>query len=52
MFKGIVVPAYSLEDILQHRVELPKGLEHPLPLFKEYLRHGYINLHRKIDTLV
>ena len=41
MFKGIVVPTYSLEDILQHRVELPKGLEHPLPLFKEYLRHGY-----------
>lgn len=41
MFKGFVVPAYSLEDILQYRVELPKGLEHPLPLFKEYLRHGY-----------
>lgn len=41
MFKGIVVPTYSLEDILHHRVELPKGLERPLPLFKEYLRHGY-----------
>ncbi len=37
----LVVPTYSLEDILHHRVELPKGLERPLPLFKEYLRHGY-----------
>lgn len=32
--------AFSLEGILAHNVEIPI-LEHPLPLFKEYLRRGY-----------
>lgn len=36
----IDVGAFSLEDILAHSVEVPV-LEHPLPLFKEYLRRGY-----------
>ncbi|MDA3880507.1 MAG: AAA family ATPase [Prolixibacteraceae bacterium] len=32
--------AYSLNDILEHKVELPE-LEHPLPLFEDYLKRGY-----------
>ncbi|MDR0893132.1 MAG: AAA family ATPase [Mediterranea sp.] len=40
MFHGIKVPAYSLEEILAHKAKLPE-LAHPLPLFAEYLRHGY-----------
>jgi predicted AAA+ superfamily ATPase len=36
----IVLPTYSLEEILQNRVKLP-GIEHPLPYFKAYLQHGY-----------
>lgn len=34
------LPAYSLEEIIGNKVELP-GIEHPLPLFKEYLQKGY-----------
>ena len=40
MFHQIHVPAYSLEEILEHKVEIP-GIAHPLPLFAEYIRHGY-----------
>jgi predicted AAA+ superfamily ATPase len=36
----IVLPAYSLEEILQNKVKL-SGIEHPLPYFKAYLQHGY-----------
>lgn len=38
--KGIRLPAYSLEEILAHKVELP-ATERPLALFKEYLVKGY-----------
>lgn len=38
--KGIQILPYSLQDILNHKVELP-GVNHPLPLFKEYLENGY-----------
>lgn len=38
--KGIQLPAYSLEEILGHKVELPDK-ERPLALFKEYLSKGY-----------
>ena len=31
---------YSLQDIVAHKVEIP-GLEHPLPLFHDYLQKGY-----------
>jgi hypothetical protein len=34
------LPAYSLEEIIKNKVGLP-GIEHPLPLFKEYLQKGY-----------
>ena len=38
--KGIHLPAYSLQEILEHKVEMP-GNERPLALFKEYLSKGY-----------
>lgn len=40
MFHKVVVPIYSLEDILSHKVDIPE-LPHPLPLFKQYLKDGY-----------
>lgn len=40
MFHRIRVPVYTLDEILEHKVEIP-GVAHPLPLFEEYLRHGY-----------
>lgn len=40
LFHGIKSRAYALEEILNHQVEIP-GVEHPLPLFREYLDHGY-----------
>lgn len=40
MFQGIHAPVYTLEEILEHKVEIP-GVAHPLPLFSEYLHHGY-----------
>lgn len=39
LFHNIPVETYSLDDILQHKVELP--LQHPLPLFADYLKTGY-----------
>lgn len=39
LFHQIEVPIYSLEEIVTHKVMLP--IEHPLPLFKDYLRNGY-----------
>ncbi|MBX3241635.1 MAG: ATP-binding protein [Chitinophagaceae bacterium] len=40
LFHHITTRTYSLEEILQHRVEI-SGLSHPLPLFAQYLRTGY-----------
>ncbi len=37
---GIKSPVYTLQEILQHKVTIP-GVEHPLPLFREYLANGY-----------
>ena len=39
-FHKISLPVYSLDDIINLRVELPKGFR-PLATFKDYLRHGY-----------
>lgn len=39
MFHGISSRVYSLEEILQHKVEMP--IKHPLPLFDDYLKKGY-----------
>jgi len=40
LFHNIKTEIYSLDDILQNKVKLEE-LEHPLPLFKDYLKHGY-----------
>lgn len=40
LFHGIKAQAYSLDQILCHEVEIP-GVEHPLPLFQDYLKRGY-----------
>lgn len=40
LFHQIETPVYSLEDILMHKAVIP-GVEHPLPLFQDYLRRGY-----------
>lgn len=40
MFHHISAPVYTLDEILDHRVEIP-GVVHPLLLFFEYLRKGY-----------
>lgn len=37
---GVHAPCLSLADILAHKEEIP-GVEHPLPLFKDYLHCGY-----------
>ena len=36
----IVSSSYSLKDIINNKVQLPE-LEHPPPMFHEYLAHGY-----------
>jgi predicted AAA+ superfamily ATPase len=36
----IHVPVYRLEDVLAGKVQM-KELEHPLPIFRQYLRDGY-----------
>ena len=40
LFHGISSRAYSLEEILNHQVSVSE-LEHPLPLFRDYLKRGY-----------
>lgn len=40
LFHDIHIPVFSLNDILQHKVEFELP-EHPLPYFKEYLKIGY-----------
>lgn len=40
LFHKITVNAYSLNDILEHKVDIPE-IDHPLPLFNDYLKRGY-----------
>ena len=40
MFHQIKTPVYTLDEILAHKVNIP-NVEHPLPLFREYLQKGY-----------
>ena len=40
LFKNIETRAYTLEEILAHKVKVD-GLEHPLPLFRDYCARGY-----------
>ena len=40
LFHQVTSSAYSLEEILSHKAELPE-IKHPLPLFEDYLKRGY-----------
>lgn len=40
LFHGIKNEVYSLEEIVGGKVRI-NGLEHPLPLFRQYLKDGY-----------
>ncbi len=40
LFHGIQMDAVPLDNLLQHRYEIP-GVAHPLPLFQDYLKRGY-----------
>jgi len=40
LYHQVTSSAYSLEDILSHKAELPE-IKHPLPLFEDYLKRGY-----------
>jgi len=40
LFHGYDVPVYSLKQIINNEIKLPE-IEHPLPLFKDYLKRGY-----------
>ena len=40
LFHNVESRVYTLEEILNHQVQL-QGIEHPLPLFRDYLRQGY-----------
>lgn len=40
LFHGIRMDVVSMENLLNHEYAIP-GVEHPLPLFQDYLRRGY-----------
>lgn len=51
MYKQIEVPTYSLDQILDLQVQIP-GVLHPLPLFREYLHHGYYPFADDLNYLI
>lgn len=48
MFHNIKMPSYTLDDILTKTIEIP-GVDHPLPLFEEYLKSGYYPFGNDVD---
>jgi len=40
LYHNIIIPVYTLEEILQHEIKWPKEVL-PLPLFNDYLKRGY-----------
>ena len=48
LFHNLSVPVYTLEDILEQKAEIP-GVNHPLPMFADYLRKGYYPFSRDAD---
>lgn len=38
---GLDIRPFTIEQILSGKATLPKSIEHPLPLFKEYMTTGY-----------
>lgn len=45
LFHGISMDVVSMENLLNHEYAIP-GVEHPLPLFHDYLRRGYYQFGR------
>jgi Predicted ATPase (AAA+ superfamily) len=43
-YYNIEVPVHSFDDIIAHKVSLLDYIEHPIPLFREYLQSGYYPL--------
>lgn len=58
MFHSINTPVLNLEDILHGELRLSEDLEHPLPLFRQYLAEGYYpfaidgNLAQRVQQIV
>lgn len=48
LFHGINASIYTMKDILEHKVEIP-GVDHPLPLFSDYLVRGYYPFGKDVD---
>ena len=46
MFHGIQLPVLTLDDILHHRLELPRDF-HPYAYFPDYLKQGYYPFSRE-----
>ena len=40
LFHGVKMEAISMSELLRHEYDIP-GVEHPLPMFHDYLRRGY-----------
>lgn len=47
LFHGIKMGAIGVEQLLRHDYNIP-GVEHPLPLFNDYLRRGYYPFGRDV----
>lgn len=47
LFHGIKKEAIGVEQLLRHDYNIP-GVEHPLPLFNDYLRRGYYPFGRDV----
>ena len=47
LFHGIKMDAIDTDRLLQHKYVIP-GVEHPLPLFNDYLRRGYYPFGRDV----
>ncbi len=45
------IPSFSLNEILEHRVDLPQ-VPHPLPLFNDYLKRGYYPFAQEEDFII
>lgn len=48
---GLNIPTYTLEEILNGKVELPQEVKYPLAHFKEYLSKGYFPFFKQNDYL-
>ena len=46
---GLNIPTYTLEEILDGKVELPAEVKYPLAHFKEYLTKGYFPFFKQDD---